>query len=160
SLVTAPEHEPGHRGGDADQHREGIVIEIAGLQPHDVAGHVDHPRRHAVGAETVDQPTVPVAPEHVAEPERWPHENEIVKLIEVPLVEQETVEPRLLARELDRERRIADIEFPRHREADGHHDGRYDGNQLRDMLHVLEDMIAGAELERVAEERLDPGTDE
>ena len=34
---------------DADQHREGVVVDVAGLQLHDAAGDVDHARRNAVG---------------------------------------------------------------------------------------------------------------
>ena len=62
------EHEPGDERRDADQHGEGVVIEIAGLQPHDVAGHVEHARRDAVRPEAVDQPAVAALPQEAAEP--------------------------------------------------------------------------------------------
>ena len=39
------------RRGDADQHGEGIVVEIAGLQLDHAVGDVDHARRNAVRAE-------------------------------------------------------------------------------------------------------------
>src|SRR6201995_3048340 len=38
--LASHEHEPGDETGDADQHRKGVVIEIAGLDPHDVTGDV------------------------------------------------------------------------------------------------------------------------
>ena len=63
------EHEPGHERRDADQHGEGIVIEIAGLQPHRAAGDVEHPRRHAVRPQAVDQPAVAVF--HRARPSHY-----------------------------------------------------------------------------------------
>src|SRR6185312_2008746 len=68
------EHEPGDDGRRADQHGEGVVIEVAALQPHDVARDVEHARRHAVGAEAVDQPAVSALPERAAEPLRRTNE--------------------------------------------------------------------------------------
>ena len=64
------EHEPGDEGGDADQHGEGVVIEIAGLQPHDAAGHVEHAGGDAVGPEPVDDQAVAALPQEPAEPQR------------------------------------------------------------------------------------------
>src|ERR1700722_3922322 len=43
------QHEPGDESGGADQHGKSVMIEVAGLQPHDVARHVEHARRDAVG---------------------------------------------------------------------------------------------------------------
>src|ERR1700742_738007 len=68
------EHEPGDQACDADQHREGIVIEIAGLEPDHVARDIEHPRRHAVWAEAVDDGAVALLPELIADPFRRPHE--------------------------------------------------------------------------------------
>src|SRR5262249_448552 len=69
-LVLPREREPSDEGSRADQHGEGIVIEITGLQPHHVAGDVEHARRNAVRPEAVDQPAVAALPEQAAEPER------------------------------------------------------------------------------------------
>src|SRR5262245_45511740 len=47
----APEHHPGDEGRDPDQHGKGVVVEVAGLQPHDAVGDVDDARRDAVRAQ-------------------------------------------------------------------------------------------------------------
>src|SRR5262245_25444589 len=69
SVASAREHEPGDEQGRADHHREGVVIEIAGLQPHRVAGDIDDARRDAVRPEAVDQPAIAAAPQQPAEPD-------------------------------------------------------------------------------------------
>src|SRR5215471_2661525 len=69
SIFPAHKHEPGHEERDADQHGKRIVIHIAGLQANDVAGHVQHPRRNAVGTEAVDQPPVAALPQEPADPQ-------------------------------------------------------------------------------------------
>src|SRR5262245_53908649 len=58
SVGPRREHEPGHQRGDADQHGESVVVEIAGLHAHHVARHIEHARRYAVRPEAVDQPAV------------------------------------------------------------------------------------------------------
>src|SRR5579883_2302807 len=68
SVASEPEpvaqvFEPRDGRRRADQHRERIVVEVAGLQPDGVARHVEHARRDAVGAETVDQPAIAIAPQ-------------------------------------------------------------------------------------------------
>src|SRR4029077_14252991 len=72
------QHEPGDEGGSANQHGEGVVIKIAGLQPHHVAGYVKHARRDAVGPEAVDEPTVAALPEQPAERLGRTHEDRVV----------------------------------------------------------------------------------
>src|SRR5262245_12623077 len=44
SVASAREHEPCDEQRSADQHGEGVVVEIPGLQPHHIAGDVDHAR--------------------------------------------------------------------------------------------------------------------
>src|ERR1700750_774117 len=83
------------------------MIEIAGLNLDDVAGDVEHPRRYAVGTEAVDDGTVALLPELIADPFGRPHENQVVQLVEVPFVEQELVQHRLLGREVLRQVRPA-----------------------------------------------------
>ena len=73
----------------ADHHGEGVVIEVAGLQTHDAAGHVAHRRGHAIGPEAVDDEAVALLPQEAAEPHGRTHEDEVIELVEVPLVEQE-----------------------------------------------------------------------
>src|SRR3984893_7967027 len=101
--LASHEHEPGDQAGDADQHRKGVVVEVAGLDLDDVAGDVEHPRRHAVGTEAVDNGAVALLPELVADPFRRPHEDQVVQLVEIPFVEQELIEHRLLGREVLRD---------------------------------------------------------
>ena len=112
------------RPGDPDQHRKGVVIEVAGLDLHDVAGDIEHPRRDAVRAEAVDDVAVALLPEEVADPLRRTDEDEVIQLVEVPFVEQELVEHLVLAGEFDRQIRPADVEQPRHQEAQHHHHRR------------------------------------
>ena len=132
SISPAPrEHEPGDQRGDADQHGEGVVIEVAGLQPHHVAGDVEHARGDAVRPEAVDQPAVAALPQQAAEPQRRPHEDDVVELVEVPLVEQELVERLVLARELGRQLGLADVELPGDQEAERHHHGRQHARSSR-----------------------------
>ena len=95
----SPEQKPGDERRDADQHGEGVVIDVAGLQPHDVARHVDDARRDAVRPEAVDDAAVAALPEQPAEPEGRAHEDEVVELVEIPFVEQEAVEERVGARQ-------------------------------------------------------------
>src|SRR5215475_13916383 len=80
--LASHEHEPGDQACDADQHREGVMIEIAGLEPDHVARDVEYPRRHAVGAEAVDDGAVAVLPELVADPFGRPHEDQVVEFVE------------------------------------------------------------------------------
>src|SRR5208282_1183490 len=106
------EHEPGDESGDADQHGKGVVVEIAGLQPHDVAGHVEHARGNAVRTETVDDKTIAALPQQPAEPHDRANEEEVVDSVEVPGIEQKAVEYALVARQRRGEIGPADIELP------------------------------------------------
>src|ERR1700761_126770 len=119
--LASHEHEPGDQAGDADQHREGVVIEIAGLDLYDVAGDVEHPRRHAVGTEAVDDGAVAFLPELIADPLGRPHEDQVVQLVEIPFVEQELVQHRLLRREVLRQIGSADGEDVGDEKTAGHH---------------------------------------
>jgi len=64
--MASNDHEIGDESGDPDQHREGVVVEIAALQPHHPARHIDDARRDAVGPKPVDQ--APVASFHRKRP--------------------------------------------------------------------------------------------
>src|SRR5262245_18131447 len=72
SAHPSAEHEPSDERCDADQHGEGIVVEITGLQPYGTARHVEDARRDAIRPEAVDQPAVAVFPQHAAKPQRRP----------------------------------------------------------------------------------------
>src|SRR3569623_1030803 len=69
------EHEPGDDRRRADQHGEGVVIEVAALEAHDVARDVEDARGDAGGAEAVDQPAVAALPQRAAEPLGRAHED-------------------------------------------------------------------------------------
>src|SRR4029079_9740764 len=120
--MSAPEHEPCHEGGDTNQHGEGIMEEIAGLQPDHSLGDIDDARRDAVRTETVDQPAVAARPQEAAEPLGPIDEDEVIKLVEIPLVEQELIERPMLFGELARQIGAADIEEIGKREAAEHRD--------------------------------------
>ena len=78
---------PADQRRDADQHDEGIVVDVAGLQPHHPLG-----ARPAWSCATPSGPKrsmiadVAAAPEAVAERLGRPDEQEVVELVEVPLV--------------------------------------------------------------------------
>src|SRR5262252_2266760 len=141
SASPADKREPGDEkpsdeSRDADQHGKRIVIHIAGLQAHDVAGYVQHPRRYAVGTKAIDQPAVAALPQEPADPQSRPYDEEVVDLVEVPLVEQKPVEHLMLPREFGRKFGAADIEYPRHRKSDRHQYGRQHRDERAHMLHI------------------------
>src|SRR5262249_1349215 len=70
SCLVCPhrEHEPGDESRRPDQHGKGVVIKVTGLQSHHVARDVEHPRRHAVRPEAVDQPAITTLPQQTAKP--------------------------------------------------------------------------------------------
>src|SRR5438105_2996112 len=70
SILLRRKHDVSDQCGDADQHGEGVMVEVARLQPHDPVGDVDHPGRNAVRAEAVDQPAVSLFPQETPEPLR------------------------------------------------------------------------------------------
>src|SRR5436189_176164 len=90
-----------------------ISISAMPSMPSDQRAPLDHPRR-AVGPEPVDDALVAALPEQPAEPERRPHEQEVVELVEVPLVEHEPVHRPDLLDGLRGDRRVADVGHPGH----------------------------------------------
>src|ERR1700759_1332829 len=100
ALASRSEHEPGDQPGHTDQHRKRVVIEIAGLDLDDVACDVEHASRYAVRPEAVDHIAVAELPEEAADGFRRPHEDQIVQLVEIPFVEQEFIQHRLLRGEI------------------------------------------------------------
>src|SRR5436305_15088903 len=51
----SPRHQiPGDQGDDTDQHREGVVVDIAGLQPAGFPRQLARRGRHAGGPEAID----------------------------------------------------------------------------------------------------------
>ena len=125
-IRAAPrEHEPGDERRDTDQHHEGVVVDVAGLQADDVARDVEDARRDAVRPEAVDDEAVAALPEQLAEPDRRADEEDVVDLVEVPLVEQELVEqPAGRAPAAPGNVGPADVELLGDQQAEDHHHGR------------------------------------
>src|SRR5918992_2227118 len=61
--ASQDEQVPGDQGSDPDQHGEGVVIEIAALEPDRLTGDVEHARRNAVRAKPVDNVDVVSLPQ-------------------------------------------------------------------------------------------------
>src|SRR5512132_4387999 len=86
------EQVPGDEDQHADQHGEGVEKNVSGLQPHRSSGDPHGGGGDAVGPDPVDQRPVPTLPQAAPESERRPHEDGVVELVEVPLVQQEPVD--------------------------------------------------------------------
>src|SRR5438874_1769320 len=82
-----------------------IAKALTGLQTGRAARPTAHARRDAVGSPAIDHPGVAILRQDAAEPERRAHDEGVVDLVEIPLVEQEPVERLVLARELGRQLR-------------------------------------------------------
>src|SRR5512139_2796880 len=85
-IVLPHEHEVGDEGGHADQHHEGVVVEVAGLEAHQNARHDLGARRDVVGTQAVDGGAIALLPEEAADPERRLDDDRVVDLVEVPLI--------------------------------------------------------------------------
>src|SRR4029078_12030920 len=140
SVAPRRKHEPGDEGRSADQHRKGVVVEIARFQPHDVAGDVKNARRYAVRPKTIDQPAVAALPQQPPKPFGRANENDLIELVEIPLVEQEAVQYVVLACEFNRKIRTTDIELPGDHKADHHHHGWEDADLERHVMHLFQHM--------------------
>src|SRR5438270_10087479 len=86
------EEVPRHHDDGADQDREGVVVEIAGLQAAGAHRHRDGLRGDAVGTQPVDRRAVALLPQEAAAPEGGAHEEPIIELVEIPFVEEEEIE--------------------------------------------------------------------
>src|SRR6516165_12800200 len=96
SRQCSVEHEPGNERRKTDQHCEGIMIEVSGLQSYNIAGDIQHARRDPVRTKPIDQPAVAALPQQSADPKGGSHEYPVVNLVEIPFVEEKLVQ-RLLA---------------------------------------------------------------
>src|SRR5262245_50825237 len=66
SAMASPERPievPADQRRDADQHDEGIVVDVAGLQPHHALGRIERGVGHAVRAKAIDDADITAAPE-------------------------------------------------------------------------------------------------
>ena len=82
--------------------------------------------------------------------ERRPHEEEVVELVEIPLVEQEAVEQRIGVGEPLRRRPVDDVHVVGDQQPAEHHQRRRQRDQRRDVLHLLEDLVVRADEQRTA----------
>ena len=87
-----PQQIPGDQSGNAGQHDEGVVVEIAALQTRRAARNVQGRRGDAVGPNAVDQVAVAGLPKTTAEGEGRAYENLVIKLVEVSFLEQKAVD--------------------------------------------------------------------
>src|ERR1700722_4700445 len=86
-VIASPDQRqqviPRHQHDDADQHGEGVVVEIPRLQPAHDHRDVQRGDRDSVRSESVDDGTVALLPQATAQPKCRPDEQEIVKLVEI-----------------------------------------------------------------------------
>ena len=94
----------------------------------------------------------PGPPQEAAEPHRRAHEDGVVELVEVPLVQEEAVQHRVLGGEVPRRRLVDHVHVPGEAEAEGHHDRRQPRDQGRDVVDLLHDLVVGAEEQRALPE--------
>src|SRR5690606_13641662 len=92
SVSRSAEPQPGDQGDQADDHRQGIVIEVAGLHPAQHHGERAHGARGAVHQRAVDELHVAHLPEEAAEPPAAAREHGVVDLVEVELVGEQAVQ--------------------------------------------------------------------
>src|SRR5207248_1012287 len=89
----SPRHQiPSDQGDDADQHGEGVVVDIAGLQPACFPRQFAGRSRDAVGPEPVDDRRIAGLPQPLAERESGAHEEPVIELVEVPFVEEKQID--------------------------------------------------------------------
>src|SRR3546814_13077189 len=77
---------------DLDEHHQSISVEITGLHPAGIFAANDHKRGGAIRPEAIDRSFVAPLPEEAAQGEGRLYEQHIVKLVEIPFIEQEVVE--------------------------------------------------------------------
>src|SRR6185503_19313052 len=85
-ALSHEQHEVADEGGDADQHDEGVVVQVAALEAAQHAGDILRARGDAVGPKPVDGGAVALLPEHPADRQGGLNEHRIVKFVEIPLV--------------------------------------------------------------------------
>src|SRR5947209_1398165 len=107
---SAREQVPRHQRDEANHHREGIVVQISGLEAAGLVCEVAGYRGDAVGAEAVDHCAVAGFPQTLAEHESGADEHPVIELIEIPFVQQEQVGGAELGGEANRDARVGNVE--------------------------------------------------
>src|ERR1700744_371965 len=74
-VLPHEQHEVADECGHSDQHHEGVVVQVAGLEPAQHARNRLGAGGDAVGAEAVDRSAVALLPEHPADHQRRPGEH-------------------------------------------------------------------------------------
>src|SRR6185369_16933991 len=140
-VIVLVHHHPADPHHQTDEHDQRIAIEISRLDPLRDARALRHHPGGAVGAEPVDDADIALLPQHPAEPEGRADEEEVVELVEVPLVEDELVHDAELLDEGFRQLRIAQVGIPGGHEADGHHGERRPLHPYRHAVHVVDQVF-------------------
>src|SRR6516162_6642817 len=83
--ASPPEEIPADDQHHADKHDEGVVIDIAGLQPPRPLRQIARDCGYAVGPQAIDDRAVAPLPEQAADLLRRIDEEEVVELVEIPL---------------------------------------------------------------------------
>src|SRR4029453_2580522 len=89
------------------------MIKITGLQAHHPVGDVNDTCGDTVWTVAVNQPAIALLPQETAQSLRRANEQEVIKLGEIPLVEQELVKTRVICGQLLRRFGGANVEIPR-----------------------------------------------
>src|SRR3954468_10857050 len=91
-ALSHEQHEVADEGGDADQHDEGVVIQVTALEAAQHTGEILRARGDAVGAQPVDSGAVALLPEHAADRQGGLDEHRVIELVEIPLVVEQRVQ--------------------------------------------------------------------
>src|SRR6185437_12790036 len=110
AFIASPhQQEDGDQHDHPDQHHEGVGCQRSVLDAHDLARPVGRDLREAV-RHAIDDRLVAGVPEELGEALRRPHEQEIVELVEIPLVQQEPVDGGEGLGQPHRQRRVHHVE--------------------------------------------------
>ncbi len=136
TSAHSPEHHEGDERRDADQHDEGIVVEVAGLQTHDPAGHVERAGGNAVRTEAIDDRDVTLLPEEAGRA-TWPNARTGRRRARRSTTcSKGTVEPGIAGRHLRGALRLPDVEDVGEDEPERHRDGRRPHDQRRHLVRL------------------------
>src|SRR6185437_2349736 len=80
-VLSHEQHEVADQRGNADQHHEGVVVQIPALEPAQHAREVLSPGGNAIGAEPVDRRAVALLPEYPADRQRRLDDHRVVELV-------------------------------------------------------------------------------
>ncbi len=142
SSLPAQRH-PGHQDHDAQHHGKGVVEEVSALRPTREPGEERHDAHRQPVYAAVDHVAVAAPPQKAAKVLGGTGEDDVIDLVEVPLVQQEAVEDRLVLGQPARQRRPGDIEKVGQRESDQHGEERRDLDPGGRVMGVVHHVIVG-----------------